>query len=273
MSIRIGEKSIEHFGVFGVLHLLPLPGSPRAELSLDRIWTRVLAEAKIYRSAGIDGLILENHGDSPFSKDSVPPHVPSILAVFVDRLKNAFDLPIGINILRNDAISALGAAFASGGDFIRVNVLTGVTATDQGLIEGCADRLLRYRDSLRSKIAVFADAEVKFGTPLFRPDLATLVKSLAQRASADAVIVTGVATGSAPDIAKLKEARQALRGTNCPVLCGSGADVDNIAAIIDVCDGAIVGSAFKKDGYVENPVEKSRVVRFMRSVNRRRVDR
>lgn len=252
--------------VIGVLHVPPLPGSARSQAQIGRIWDTVHHEAKIYATHGVDALLLENHGDAPFAKDAVEPHVPAILGVFADRLHAAFKLPVGLNVLRNDARSAVAAALAGGGSFVRVNVLSGVTATDQGLIEGKADEVQGYKKRLGFDVAILADADVKFGTPLYRPSWPVLLKSLVQRALADAVIVTGEATGNAPETAKLRAARAAIPET--ALLCGSGVTADNAPDILPLCDGLIVGSAFKADGYVENPVDFERVATVMNNVRK-----
>ena len=55
--------------VIGVIHSLPLPGSPHYEGDpMDRIYAYAEAEARRYRDGGVDGLIVENHGDIPFAK-------------------------------------------------------------------------------------------------------------------------------------------------------------------------------------------------------------
>lgn len=263
MAITIGRRRVDGYALIGVVHLLPLPGAARSTLTIDRIWDRALAESEIYAAHGMDAIIIENHGDTPFPKESVLPHVTSIMAIFVDRLRTRLGLPVGVNVLRNDAIGAMGAAFAGGGDFIRVNVLSGVTATDQGLIEGAAERLMDYRRRLAANVQVFADAEVKFGTPLYRPSLATLIQSLAHRSLADAVIVTGEGTGKAPTLEKLAEARAGAG--DVPLLVGSGAGAESIREMARSTDGAIVGSALKYDGRVENPVDPDRVRAFVRA--------
>ena len=247
--------------VIAVVHLAPLPGSPRSTLSFDDVLDRARKEAAICTEAGFDGLLIENHGDAPFPKAELDPHVPAMMAVAARLLREDSGLPIGINILRNDAAGALGAAVAAGASYVRVNVLTGVVATDQGLIEGDAAALMRYRRRLGGNVGVLADVEVKFGTPLYRPRRTDLVKATVQRGLADAVIVTGEATGATADVDMIEEVRAAL--PSGPILLGSGADADNIGRYAPLIDGVLVGSCLKVDGYVENDVDPDRVKRFV----------
>ncbi|NEN94596.1 MAG: BtpA/SgcQ family protein, partial [Moorea sp. SIO3I7] len=147
--------------IIGVVHLLPLPTSPRWGGSLQAVIDRAEQEVTALGSGGVDGVIVENFFDAPFTKNQVDPAVVSTMTIIVQRLMNLVPIPIGINILRNDAHSALAIATCVGAKFIRVNVLTGIMATDQGLIEGQAHTLLRYRRALGSDVKILADVLVK----------------------------------------------------------------------------------------------------------------
>ena len=182
--------------VIGVVHLSPLPTSARYQGKLQEVIGRAEQEATALAAGGVDGIIIENFFDAPFTKDRVDPAVVSAMTLIVDRLKNMVMLPIGLNVLRNDAQSAMAIATCTEVQFIRVNVLTGVMATDQGLIEGKAHELLRYRRELGSQVAILADVLVKHARPLGTPNLTTAVKDTIERGLADGVILSGWSTGS-----------------------------------------------------------------------------
>jgi uncharacterized protein len=175
-------------------------------------------------------------------------------------------LPIGLNVLRNDGRSAMAIAACTGVKFIRVNVLTGVMATDQGLIEGCAHDLLRYRRELGCDVQIFADVLVKHARPLGSPNLTTAVQETIQRGLADAVILSGWATGNPPSLEDLELARDAANGT--PVLIGSGADWDNISILSKAADGVIVSSSLKRQGKIELSIDPIRVSQFVEAMRR-----
>jgi membrane complex biogenesis BtpA family protein len=250
--------------IVGVVHLAPLPGSPRAPRTLQQVFDQARQDALHYLRAGVDALLIENHGDAPFDKDSVDPHVPAILAVVARELIQEMRVPVGINVLRNDVASALGAAVASGSSFVRANVLSGVVATDQGVIEGQAARWLRYRRQLGADVEIWADVEVKHGTAMHAPPLDVAARELVQRAGADRLLVTGAATGSPPGAAHVRAIRGS--GAACPVYLASGVTHDNVGSLLPLADGAVVGSAFKADGVVSNPVDPIRVTTFMNLV-------
>ena len=245
----------------GVVHLLPLPTSPRWQGDLHAVIARAEQEATALASGGVHGLIVENFFDAPFAKSQVDPVVVSAMTLVVQRLSQLVPLPLGLNVLRNDACSALAIAACTGAKFIRVNVLSGVMATDQGLIEGDAHRLMRYRRELGSDVKVLADVLVKHAQPLGRPNVTTAVQDTIHRGLADGVIVSGTATGQAPSVEDLIRARAAAGDT--PVFIGSGASIENIAHLIPAADGVIVSSSLKRKGQIEQPVDPIRTRQFV----------
>jgi uncharacterized protein len=252
--------------IIGVVHLLPLPTSPRWGGSLKSVMDRAEQEAAALAAGGVDGLIIENFFDAPFAKDQVDPVVVSAMSLIVQRIMTLVPLPVGINVLRNDAKSAMAIATCVGAQFIRVNVLTGVMATDQGLIEGQAHQLLRYRRELGSNVKILADVLVKHARPLGSPNLTTAVQETIERGLADGIILSGWATGSPPSFEDLELAINAAKGV--PVFIGSGASWENIPQLIQAANGVIVASSLKRGGQVENRVDPIRVSRFVESMRR-----
>lgn len=252
--------------IIGVVHLLPLPTSPRWGGNLKAVIDRAEQEVTALASGGVDGVIVENFFDAPFTKNQVDPAVISAMTLIVQRLMNLVTLPVGINVLRNDAQSALAIATCVRAQFIRVNVLTGVMATDQGLIEGQAHQLLRYRRELGSDVKIFADVLVKHARPLGSPNLTTAVQETIERGLADGVILSGWATGSPPNLEDLELASAAANGT--PVFIGSGANWENISTLMTAADGVIVSSSLKRRGQIEQPIDPIRVSQFVEAVRR-----
>lgn len=177
-------------------------------------------------------------------------------------------LPVGVNVLRNDARAALGIAVATGARFIRVNVHAGVMFTDQGVLEGRAHETLRVRRALEREVAILADLLVKHATPpagLTAPDAA---RDAWERGRADALVVSGPATGRAPGVERLRAVRQAV--PEAPLWIGSGLTAENAPELLPLVDGALVGSALQKHGRTGSGVEASRVRRFVEAAERAR---
>jgi uncharacterized protein len=255
--------------IIGVVHLAPLPGAPRHDgQSVEAIYQRGLADARAYLDGGIDGLIVENHGDVPFSKpDDIGPETSAHMAVVADRIRREFGRPIGINVLANAAIPALAIASATGAGFIRVNQWANAYVANEGIVEGAAARAMRYRAGLKANdVKIFADAHVKHGAHAIVGDrpVEEQVRDLAFF-DADAIIATGQRTGHAADINYIRMIKQA---SHLPTLVGSGVTIGNVNSILDVADGAIVASSLKVDGVWWNPVEPDRVRAFMAALRR-----
>ncbi|MDQ0472199.1 membrane complex biogenesis BtpA family protein [Labrys wisconsinensis] len=219
-----------------------------------------------YVDGGVDGLIIENHGDIPFLKpDRIGHEITTGLAVITDRIRQKVDVPIGINVLANAAMPALAVAKASGANFVRVNQWANAYVANEGIVEGEAAAALRYRKAIGAEdVAVFADAHVKHGAHAIVADrpVAELVRDV-EFFDADAVICTGQRTGDAAAVDEIEAMRAA---TGLPLLVGSGATPDNIATILPLLDGVIVASALKHDGVWWNNVDQRRVAAFMDKV-------
>ena len=251
----------------GMCHLPPLPGSPRHGRPMAEIIRHAVADARTLGAAGFGAVIVENFGDAPFSSGPVEPWTTAALAVVAAEVRAAAGLPVGVNALRNDALAGLGAAAAAGAEFIRVNVLVGVSATDQGFIEGPAADLLRARVRVAPTVQVFADVHVKHAVCVSQPDIALAAEETAYRGQADGLIVSGSTTGRPADLAELRRVRQAV--PDRLLLAGSGATPDTVGSILEVADGVIVGSCLKPDGNTELPIDRGLADAFIRAARTR----
>lgn len=244
--------------LIGVVHLIATPGSPGSSGGLEALLDQAKADAVALALGGCDALIVENFGDVPFHPGPVPPETVAAMALALAAVRDGVGaLPVGVNVLRNDARSALGLCASAGAAFLRVNVHTGAAVTDQGLIEGRAADTLRERARLGLAVPILADVHVKHAAPLGVSDLASAAADAAGRGLADCLLVTGEATGSAADPAQVELVRAAVGQT--PVLVASGVTLENAAGFMAVADGAIVGTALKIDGRVTQPVDPARV--------------
>jgi membrane complex biogenesis BtpA family protein len=268
-SLRL--KSLrEMFGVekpvIGMVHLLPLPGSPGYDLhGMEAIIDHALRDAEALISGGVDGLIVENMWDLPYYVGmDVPPEEMTAQAVAARAIVEAVEVPMGINVIHNGGRVTLAVAVAAGADFIRVCLLTGARVWDTGELDhGCAAELLRWRKNLGAEhIKIFADVDKKHSVAFPGIDLATHIE-WTEFYLADALIVSGKMTGAAPELEKVRRARELATR---PILMGSGTTADNIAQFLQYADGAIVGTALKVDGIAENPVDVERVKRYMEAV-------
>lgn len=255
------DSFTQRFGtrpVFGMVHLLPLPGSPGWGREIERVAEAARRDAQALMRGGCDGIVFENFGDRPFGKTASQETVAAMTRVIADVMRTVTP-PFGVNVLRNDAHAALAIAAATGASFIRVNVHTGVMFTDQGILEGDAAATLRLRAVLAPHVAIFADHMVKHAVPPPGVDRVQSAKDLRLRGLADAIVVSGIETGAAVDLERLREVRGAV---DAPILLGSGVTGEN-AHLYGLADGAIVGTAVKESGDVDAPVDAARVERLI----------
>lgn len=245
--------------VIGVIHCDPFPGSPKYRgKSVSDIVERALRDAENYISGGVHGLIIENHGDIPFSKpEDIGHETSALMAVITEKVRERFAVPLGINVLANAAIPAMAIALAGGADFVRVNQWANAYIANEGFIEGAAAKALRYRSMLRAEhIRVFADSHVKHGSHAIVADRS--IQELTRDVDffeADAVIATGQRTGDSATMAEIDEIRAA---TELPLLVGSGVTPANVKQILGRTQGVIVASTMKVDGVWWNDVELAR---------------
>ena len=239
--------------LIGMVHLHALPGAPGFDGHLDGVVAAAVADARVIADAGFDGIMTENFGDIPFYADDVPKVTVAAMTRVARAIREATPLPLGINVLRNDVSAALSVAAAVDAQFVRVNVLAGTMYTDQGLIVGKAAEVLRLRAAIAPEVAVMADVFVKHAVPPPGLQIEGATSDLAGRGGADAIVVSGPATGSAPDFDRIKTVKGAAG--EVPVYVGSGASVVTARSMLDVADGLIVGTAIKIDGVTTNPVD------------------
>jgi membrane complex biogenesis BtpA family protein len=246
--------------VVGMVHLQPLPGAPGFDGDRDRIRERAVSDARALAAGGVDGVMIENFGDVPFYPESVPTHVVASMTDAVGRVVDAVDVPVGVNVLRNDADAALSVAAATGASFVRVNVHAGARVTDQGLVEGRAHETVRLRSRLDADVEIMADVGVKHSAPLGeRRSLDESVDDVVTRGLADAVVVSGRGTGHAVDPARLERAAAACARHDAPLFVGSGVTAETVGDCLAHADGVVVGTALKADGETTNVVAEDRV--------------
>jgi membrane complex biogenesis BtpA family protein len=236
----------------GMIHLQPLVGSVGyARKGTKAIIDAALRDLYALESGGVNAIIVENFGDSPFAK-SAPVETVAMMTTIVHSLVQRAHIPVGVNVLRNDGLAAVAIAAATGASFVRVNVFCGSAFTDQGFIEGQARSLHLLQRDLGSQMLILADVHVKHAAHLTTLEEAALD---AARNRPDALIVSGIGTGrrTAP------EHLQIVKGVaSLPVLIGSGVRIDNVATYREA-DGFIVGTVLKENGQVNAPVDVERV--------------
>ena len=248
--------------IVGVIHVGALPGTPRSSQTVAELVASAREEAKIYRECGVDALIIENMHDVPYLRGEVGPEIVAAMTAIATEVKNECRLPVGVQLLAGANIEAMAVAHAAGLDFIRAEGYAYAHVADEGLIEASAAKLLRYRRMIGAeRVQVWTDVKKKHSAHAITADV-----SLGETAEtvefmgADCVIVTGSATGQAPKIADVREAKSHC---HLPVFLGSGISESNIGEFYDESDGFIIGSSFKVNGLWSNTIDPNCVKQFI----------
>lgn len=254
--------------LIGNVHLPPLPGTPRYNgTSVADLTKIVLADVRAYEDGGMDGLILENHGDIPFLKPhNIGPEVIAAMTAIVQAISERTALPFGINLLANHAIGALAIAHATAARFVRINQWVNGYVANEGFVEGPSGEALRFRRAIGADaVAIFADVHVKHGAHAITSDRG--VSELARDTEffdADVAIATGNRTGDTIPSDEIAEIRE---GTTLEVIGGSGLTAENALDLMMLLDGAIVGSSLKAGSHWSGPVDRAKVEELVASVS------
>jgi membrane complex biogenesis BtpA family protein len=234
---------------------------------MDRIVEAAITDAKLYKENGIDALMVENMHDVPYLRHRVEPETVAAMTILARAVKAETGLPLGIQVLDGANLDALGVAVAASADFIRVNSWVFAHVANGGLHESYAAQLVRRRAFLKAQhVKIFADIKKKHASHAITSDVS--IADTAREAEfykADAVIVTGSATGIAASMDEVKVVRKTV---SVPVLIGSGITPDNVHTYMPYADGLIVGSSLKHNGVWSNHVDPKRVQALVKAVSK-----
>lgn len=255
--------------IIAMIHVAPLPGTPKFSGAMADIIAKAKDEAQLYRDAGVDILAIENMHDVPFLNQRVGPEIVAAMSVVGYEVKKASGLPCGIQILAAANTEALAAAQAAGLDFIRAEGFVFAHVADEGWIEGSAGALLRYRRQIGAdRILVLTDIKKKHSSHAVTSDIDIVETArAAEFFLSDGVIITGIATGAEASPAEIQRVKEAV---SIPVLVGSGVTVDNMDRYLALADGLIIGSYFKRTGHWTRGVDFERARDFMDKARRLR---
>jgi membrane complex biogenesis BtpA family protein len=248
--------------VLGMIHLAPLPGAPRYSGCMADVLKRALRDAHDMQAAGVDAMVIENFNDEPFFTETTEPETVAAMTLAAKTVGESTGLPLGINVLRNSWKAAMGLAAVVGARFVRVNVLTDVMVTDQGLVSGPAAQLLRYRHMLGAEdVLIFADIYVKHAVPIAVRPLEVVARDMVERGGADALLVSGHSSPDPPRLQDIQTLRTAVPDT--PLIIGSGMSLETVNMLTHA-DATIFGFGAKP--HLKAPVDPDMAMAFMEAV-------
>ena len=258
-GLFVGKKPI-----VAMAHLGPLPGAPGYEATggVDALIAAVAADVEKLQAGGVDAILFGNEGDRPYVLKAAPEGLAAMAAI-VAAIKPRLEVPFGVNYLW-DPYATVALAVATGAAFAR-EVFTGVYASDMGLWQPDCAGALRLRAALgRPDLKLLFNINAEFADSLDRRPIELRARSAVFSSLADVICVSGPLTGQPVSGSDLRKVKAAV--PDRPVLANTGVTVDNVAEILAVADGCVVGTHFKEGGDTWRPVDGERVRRFMARV-------
>ena len=251
--------------VIGMIHVDPLPGTPKYSGSVKSVIDRAKSEAELYRSCGINALMIENMHDVPYLNRNVGPEITSLMSIILYEIKKNYDVPAGIQVLAGANKDALAAAHSAGADFIRAEGFVFAHVADEGTFNSDAGEILRYRKQIGAEsVLIFTDIKKKHSSHSITADTGIVeTAKAAEFFLSDGLIITGSSTGHEPSLNEIKDVKE---NVNIPVLAGSGITEANVNEYLEYCDALIIGSYFKKDGLWSNPIDAERVKALLKKI-------
>jgi membrane complex biogenesis BtpA family protein len=238
--------------VIGMVHMYALPGAPAFSGDLNDVIDRAVQDANTLAEGGVDALLVENFHDYPFYPVTIEPETVAAAAVVAREVRRQTELPIGINILRNSWKASLGIAAAVDAQFIRLNILTDASVTDQGIINSEAHLVARYKKHIGGEhILTLADLLTKHARPLVERPVPVIAADMLHRGGADAIILAGDDTSMPPSLDRLRQIKDAI--ADAPIILGSGMTAKHAATYAEVADGAVFGYGSKPNADMDLP--------------------
>lgn len=249
--------------VIAMCHLRGLPGDPRFDPSLGLAGVLATARADLaaLQAGGVDGVMFSNEWSTPYMLRTEP-IVGMCMARVIGALRNEIRVPFGVDVLW-DARATVELAVAVEAAFVR-EVFTGAYASDFGLWTTGSGEIIRLRNRLGgASIRLLYNIVPEAASGLGGRSLADVARSTEFNDQPDALCVSGVTAGAETSVEQL---RAVLSSVNTPVFVNTGVRVENVESMLAEADGAVVGTTFKRDGYIWNDVDAGRVRDFMAKV-------
>jgi len=247
--------------IIAMAHLGPLPGAPGYDAAggIDALTDAVAADIDTLQEGGVDAIMFGNEGDRPYLLRATPESLTA-MSVIVARLKPMLRVPFGVDYLW-DPYATVALAVATGAAFAR-EVFTGVYASDMGWWQPDSAGALRLRAALgRPDLKLLFNINAEFAATLDDRPIEQRAASAVFSSLADVICVSGPMTGQPTEQSDLQKVKSAV--PDRPVLANTGVNIDNVAAVLEVADGCVIGTHFKQRGDTWSPVDSKRVRRFM----------
>ena len=241
-------------GIWAALSTLPLPGSAGWQGDLGKLTSRCEQEASALASGGVDGIVLENRHDGPFTARMETAGAVA-MADMLRRVKKLTGLPVGVTVYRNDIETSLAIALNAQASFVRIPLLAGAMFEESGVVEGCLNTLSAYRKRVpgAEHVPLWADISVRhaFRKPFSAGEspvayLVQLIEAVAAYGWVEKLVLIADAHVTPPVVMALKE-----QITDLPILIDVRAGLPELPAYYAVSDGVLLSGGLEKSAAFE----------------------
>ncbi len=251
--------------IIAMCHLEPLPGDPgyKHEKGVEWIVDCARRNLTALQDGGVDAVMFSNEQSLPYLT-KVEPITYVTMARVIGEIRREVKVPFGVNVLW-DPVASIDLAVAVGGLFVR-EIFSGVYASDFGLWNTSTGEAIRHQHAVHGeKVKLLFNIVPEAAVYLGSRAPADIARSTVFNHRPDALCVSGLVAGVASSANVLRQVKEAVPETF--VFANTGVNVSNVAEQLAIADGAVVGTTFKRDGYIWNDVDVNRVKEFMKRVN------
>ncbi|MCC6447004.1 MAG: BtpA/SgcQ family protein [Armatimonadetes bacterium] len=247
--------------IVAMCHMKALPGDPGydADKGLGRVIEEARADLAALQDGGVDAVMFSNEASLPYLT-TVEPITYVTMARIIGEMLDEIKVPFGVNVLW-DPKASIDLAVATGALFVR-EIFTGVYGSDFGLWNTHCGEVVRHRRRIHGEhVRLLFNIVPEAAAYLGNRGVADIARSTVFNAGPDGLCVSGLTAGVATSSEALRLVKEVAPET--PVFANTGVRVENVEEQLRIADGAVVGTAFKRDGYIWNEVDPRRVKEFM----------
>jgi membrane complex biogenesis BtpA family protein len=250
--------------VIAMVHLEALPGDPDYDVEKGMAWIveRAHADMLALQSGGVDAVMFSNERSIPYMT-KVEPITPVCMARVITEVLPGLNIPFGVNVLW-DGRASIDLAVATGAKFVR-EIFSGVYASDFGLWNTNCGEVVRHQHAVSGQhVKLLFNIMPEASVYLAGRDIVSLARSTGFNTRPDALCISGLTAGVETDTYTLKLVKDAV--PDIPIFANTGVNLSNVEEQLRIADGVIIGTTFKRDGYIWNEVDSHRVKEFMDQV-------
>ena len=243
--------------VIAMCHFRALPGDPGYDAGggVEAALEAARRDLVALQNGGVDAVMFSNEASLPYLLKTEP--ITAItMARIIGELSSQITVPFGVNVLW-DPTASIDLAVGTGARFVR-EIFSGVYASDYGLWNTDSGRIARHRRTVSGQdVRLLYNIVPESAVYLADRDIASVARSTVFNTRPDALCVSGLTAGATTDPETIGTVKEAVPDT--PVFANTGVTAATVAKQLAIADGAVVGTAFKRDGYIWNEVDEARV--------------